>query len=275
MKVAAILSALAAVTLVSAGTFHDLDGLVDANNVVPNKYIIEYHDGYSHADARNALNSRKIDYKVRNEYDVFNGAAISVNSKHDGRAIASLPGVKNVWPITLHSIPKIQKSTVKATDPEAVSLHHMTGVDIVHRKLKLTGKGVKVGIIDTGVDYKHPAFAAKGATEGCFSRYGKDCRVKYGWDFVGDAYTGSNEPKPDSDPMDCQGHGSHVAGIVGGNALNIKTGPKPATPWVGVAPEVTFGAYRIFGCAGNAGTDVIMAAMEMAFNDGMDENSDP
>ncbi|KAK3840186.1 MAG: peptidase S8/S53 domain-containing protein [Linnemannia elongata] len=269
MKVAAILSALAAVTLVSAGTYHDLDGLVDANNVVPNKYIIEYHDGYSHSDARNALNSRKIDYKVRNEYDVFNGAAISVNSNHDGRVIASLPGVKNVWPITLHSIPKIQKSTAKATDPEAVSLHHMTGVDIVHRKLKLTGKGVKVGIIDTGVDYKHPAFAAKGATEGCFSRYGKDCRVKYGWDFVGDAYTGGNEPKPDSDPMDCQGHGSHVAGIVGGDARNITGANAPPQPFVGVAPEVTLGAYRVFGCTGNSGTDVLLAAMEKAFNDGM------
>ncbi|KAG0347485.1 hypothetical protein BGZ54_004896, partial [Gamsiella multidivaricata] len=70
--------------------------------------------------------------------------------------------------------------------------------------------------------------------------------------------------------MDCQGHGSHVAGIVGGNALNIKTGPKPPQPFVGVAPEVTFGAYRVFGCDGSSGDDVILAAMELAFNDGMD-----
>ncbi|KAF9932146.1 hypothetical protein FBU30_008833 [Linnemannia zychae] len=268
MKITAILSALAAATLVSAGKFHDLSDVLDAT-VVPNKFIIEYHDGVNHNDARNALNARKVDYKVRNQYDVFNGAAISVNSPHDGHALAAIPGVKNVWPITLHSIPKIQKSTAKPTDPEAVSLHHMTGVDVVHKKLKLTGKGIKVGVIDTGVDYKHPAFAAKGATEGCFARYGKNCRVAYGWDFVGDAYTGQNDPVPDSDPMDCQGHGSHVAGIVGGDARNI-TGPHaPPQSWVGVAPEVTLGAYRVFGCDGNTGTDILLAAMEKAYNDGM------
>jgi subtilisin family serine protease len=270
MKITAILSALAAVTLVSAGKFHVTQP--GKANVVPGAYIIEYKDGVSRSNAHDNLKKHAIDYKVRNEYDVFNGAAITVKSEHGGEAIAAVPGVKNVWQVELFSLPKNEKPTKdkKGGDLEAKSLHHMTGVDVLHKKYNLTGKGVKVGIIDTGIDYKHPAFAAPGATEGCFARYGKNCRIKYGWDFVGDAYNGDTQPIPDSDPMDCQGHGSHVAGIVGGNALNIKTGPKPATPWVGVAPEVTFGAYRIFGCAGNAGTDVIMAAMEMAFNDGMD-----
>ncbi|KAK5820847.1 peptidase S8/S53 domain-containing protein [Linnemannia elongata] len=268
MKITAILSALAAASLVSAGKFHSTKP--GKANVVPGAYIIEYKDGISRSNAHDNLKKHAIDYKVRNEYDVFNGAAITVKSQHDGEALAAVPGVKNVWQVEIFSLPKNEKPAKNGSDVEAQSLHHMTGVDVLHKKYKLTGKGVKVGIIDTGIDYKHPAFAAPGATEGCFARYGKNCRVKYGWDFVGDDYNGATEPKPDSDPMDCQGHGSHVAGIVGGNALNIKTGPKPATPWVGVAPEVTFGAYRIFGCAGNAGTDVIMAAMEMAFNDGMD-----
>ncbi|KAF9095615.1 hypothetical protein BGX29_008952 [Mortierella sp. GBA35] len=133
----------------------------------------------------------------------------------------------------------------------------MTGVDVLHKKYKLTGKGVKVGIIDTGIDYKHPAFAAPGATEGCFARYGKNCRVRYGWDFVGDNYQAGKVPTADGDPMDCNGHGTHVAGI-------------PVAPWVGVAPEVTFGAYRVFGCGGETANNVILAAMELAFNDGMD-----
>ncbi|KAG0327865.1 hypothetical protein BGZ99_006670, partial [Dissophora globulifera] len=269
MKITAILSALAAATLVSAGKFHDVGSLKDSN-ILPGGFIIEYQDGIKHSDAHNALNSRKIDYKVRNEYSVFNGAAITVNSKHDGKDIAQLPGVKNVWPITLYSIPKVTKSTKKPTDPEVTSLHHMTGVDVVHKKYKLTGKGVKVGVIDTGIDYKHPAFAAAGADAGCFARYGKSCRIAHGWDFVGDDYTGANTPIADADPMDCAGHGSHVAGIIGGNALNIKVTPKPPTPFVGVAPEVTFGAYRVFGCNGSSGDDVILAAMELAFNDGMD-----
>ncbi|KAF9109902.1 hypothetical protein BGW39_004912, partial [Mortierella sp. 14UC] len=40
-------------------------------------------------------------------------------------------------------------------------------------------------------------------------------------------------------------------------------------PWVGVAPEVTLGGYRVFGCTGVTGTDVLLAAMEKAFIDGM------
>jgi minor extracellular serine protease Vpr len=38
----------------------------------------------------------------------------------------------------------------------------------------------------------------------------------------------------------------------------------------GVAPEVTFGAYRVFGCEGSTFADIMLAAMEMAFADKMD-----
>ncbi|KAF9201344.1 hypothetical protein BGZ59_002767, partial [Podila verticillata] len=269
MKITAILSALAATTLVSAGTFHIPKGQHTANTV-PNAFIVEYDDKVSHGDFHNSLNSHNIGFKVRNEYNIFNGASVTVTSDHKGEALAKLPGVKNVWPVQLRHVPKTKKSTKKPTDPEVVSDHHMTGVDVVHKKYKLTGKGVKIGVIDTGLDYNHPAFAAAGANAGCFARNGKNCRVAHGWDFVGDDYDGTNTPKPDADPMDCFGHGTHVAGIIGGNALNIKVSPKPPQPFVGVAPEVTFGAYRVFGCKGTAGNDIIMSAMELAFNDGMD-----
>ena len=268
-----ILSILAAASLVSAGKFHQVQS--GKTNIVPNAYIIEYHDGFSHADAHNGLKTHAVDYRIRNEYNIFNGASITVNSEHDGHALAKVPGVKNVWHVSIYDMPKSQKVTTKATDPAAISDHHMTGVDVLHEKYKLTGKGVKVGVIDTGIDYNHPAFAAKGATNGCFARYGKNCRVAHGWDFVGDAYNGGNTPKADADPMDCAGHGSHVAGIIGANALDIKVSPKPPQPFVGVAPEVTFGAYRIFGCSGGSGDDVILAAMELAFNDGMDVSLAP
>ncbi|KAG0052331.1 hypothetical protein BGZ83_002724 [Gryganskiella cystojenkinii] len=270
MKITAIISTLAAATLVSAaGKFHETLPGRD-HQIVPNAFIVQYEDGVSHKDVQNAINSRHIDFKIRSEYNVFNGASLTVNSAHTGAALAKVPGVKHVWHVSKHQLPTTTKPTKKATDPEVTSDHHMTGVDIVHKKYKLTGKGVKVGVIDTGIDYNHPAFAAKGQTKGCFARYGKNCRIAHGWDFVGDDYTAGKTPKPDSDPMDCAGHGTHVAGIIGGNALNIKVSPKPPQPFVGVAPEVTFGAYRVFGCDGSSGDDVILAAMELAFNDGMD-----
>ncbi|KAF9999248.1 hypothetical protein BGZ80_006609, partial [Entomortierella chlamydospora] len=147
MKIAVILSTLVAATLVSAGKFHPVK--FSDVEVVPNAFIIEYHDGVKHNQAQNSLKASKVDFKVRNEYNIFNGAAFTIKSDHSGEALAKVSGIKNVWHVTVQRIPKVQKSKKKPTDPEVTSLHHMTGVDVVHSKLKLTGKGVKIGIIDT------------------------------------------------------------------------------------------------------------------------------
>lgn len=64
--------------------------------------------------------------------------------------------------------------------------HSMTGVDKLHDE-GLIGNGVRVGIIDTGVDYNHPALG------GCF---GPGCKVAGGMDLVGNAYDGTNTPVP-------------------------------------------------------------------------------
>ena len=75
-----------------------------------------------------------------------------------------------------------------------------------------------------------------------------------GWDFVGDAFNAdpasalyNPTPVPDAYPDDCNGHGSHVSGIIGANGAVT-----------GVAPGVTFGAYRVFGCAGSTTADIML-----------------
>jgi len=93
-------------------------------------------------------------------------------------------------------------------------------------------ENVQVALIDTGVDYEHSDLGA------CF---GEGCRVTSGYDLVGDRFDGSNTPLPDQDPDDCLGHGTHLAGIIGADGRVT-----------GVAPGVTFGAYRVFGCEGYA-----------------------
>ncbi|KAJ1659889.1 hypothetical protein IWQ61_001110 [Dispira simplex] len=132
----------------------------------------------------------------------------------------------------------------------------MLGVTKLRETLSLTGKGVKIGIVDSGLDYTHPAFGS------CFKTAG--CRVAYGYDLVGNDYDGIANPVavPDRDPMDeCNGHGTHVTGILAGND----------GVYQGIAPEATLGIYRIFGCGptGNVGEDVIMQGMLAAFMDGM------
>ncbi|KAI9594116.1 hypothetical protein BDF19DRAFT_339092, partial [Syncephalis fuscata] len=59
---------------------------------------------------------------------------------------------------------------------EQMSPHSITGVSKLHAR-KLNGKGVKIGIIDSGVDYTHLALGGK---------FCPTCKVAYGHDFVGD-----------------------------------------------------------------------------------------
>src|SRR3989344_5381313 len=93
----------------------------------------------------------------------------------------------------------------------------------------LSGEGVTIGIIDTGVDYTHRDLG------GCF---GAGCKVIGGYDFV-------NE---DSDPMDDHGHGTHVAATAAGDGV-----AQDGTILKGVAPEANIVAYKVLNNNG-AGT---------------------
>jgi subtilisin family serine protease len=192
----------------------------------------------------------------RRSYDVlFNGMAVQVDLR-DRAKLARIPGVKAIYPVETIAAPSPEVAAGEAADMAAAVA--LTGANIAQNARGLTGRGVKVGIIDTGIDIDHPAFGGSGVAAVGTSAF-PTARVVSGFDFVGDAYNGSNTPVPDANPDDCQGHGTHVAGIVGANGGGIK----------GVAPGVSFGAYRVFGCAGSSTADVIIAAMEQAYADGM------
>ncbi|KAJ2531808.1 hypothetical protein IWW43_003541 [Coemansia sp. RSA 1935] len=86
----------------------------------------------------------------------------------------------------------------------------MTGVAQAMQEFGLDGTGVKIGIVDTGVDYNHPELGACWKTEGCPWQFGED--------FIGDKYDSSSDNpiiEPNDTPMDCDGHGTHVSGIIG------------------------------------------------------------
>ncbi|EJD38527.1 subtilisin-like protein [Auricularia subglabra TFB-10046 SS5] len=130
----------------------------------------------------------------------------------------------------------------------------MTGVDRVHATGN-AGKGIKIGIIDTGVDYTHPALGGG---------FGKGKKFVGGYDFVGDDYP-VGDPVPDADPLSqCNGHGTHVAGILGAdpkrNEYNI----------TGVAHQAEFRAYRVFGCLDSTDDAIIVDALIRAHKDGND-----
>jgi subtilisin family serine protease len=162
-----------------------------------------------------------------------------------------------------------------------------------------TGRGMKIGIIDTGIDYHHVTFGGPGnAYEAnnptiitdapSVAFFGPNApKVKGGFDFAGDEYDGDNDPTPDPDPVDCLdpagdgGHGTHVAGTAGGfgvtNAGARYTGPYNATTdfstlrvGPGVAPEADLYALRVFGCSGS--TFLVIPAIEWSVDPNGDGN---
>jgi minor extracellular serine protease Vpr len=196
-------------------------------------------------------------YQERRSFDtLFNGLSIRISPDKAGE-LASLPSVKAVFPVEEIPLPETTELS-----PDLSTALAMTGADIAQSELGLTGEGIKVAVMDTGIDYNHPDLG------GCFEPFspGENCRVIAGFDFVGDDFNAADPnnqiPQPSDDPMDCNGHGTHVAGIVGADAAD-------EGGVTGVAPGVTFGAYKVFGCVGSTFADIMIAAMEMALADGM------
>ena len=180
---------------------------------------------------------------------------LSVQSSSDAASLLGrLPAVKAVFPVLTVGV-----GPVEAASPELIHALAMTGADVAQNDLGLSGAGVKVAVMDTGIDYDHPDLGGG---------FGPGSRVVTGYDFVGDRYDaggsgGALIPHPDADPDDCNGHGTHVAGIIGASGNPEAGGAR------GVAPGVTFGAYRVFGCDGSTSADIMLAAMERALSDGM------
>ena len=161
-----------------------------------------------------------------------------------------------------------------------------------------TGTGMSIAVIDTGIDYVHRDFGGSGSSADYavarsaatnvpsptsdnpagFSIPGiyPSAKVVGGWDFSGDNYTGSGGgavPVPDANPMDCNGHGTHVSGTATGTGVNAD-GTAYAGPYngsvdtasMGIGPGVAPGAklygLRVFGCAGS--TALTAAAINWA-----------
>ncbi|QRV96031.1 minor extracellular protease vpr protein [Ceratobasidium sp. AG-Ba] len=213
-----------------------------------------------HAELEYDLRRRGVTYtitRVFSDSEIWNGVTVQVNDPSDLVEIARAAGVTSVHRNYIRELPRNPASEGGSSNPvvpDKFSTHQMTGVDKMHAK-GVFGNGITIGIIDTGVDYLHPALGGK---------FGPGNKVIGGYDFVGDAFNGTNTPHPDDDPLDqCFGHGTHVAGIVGAdpnNSFNIS----------GVAYQSSLNAYRIFGCTGDTTDDLIVAALNRAYKDGND-----
>jgi minor extracellular serine protease Vpr len=137
----------------------------------------------------------------------------------DGESLARIaadPSVERVAPVGNYeldlseTVPYIGASDVQAT-----------GVD---------GSGITVAVLDSGIDYTHANLGGPGTLEAYEAAYGTDpsdprnttldglfptAKVIGGYDFVGEVWPNGPEA-PDPDPIDFEGHGTHVADIIAG-----------------------------------------------------------
>ncbi|MFP7298779.1 S8 family serine peptidase [Neobacillus niacini] len=200
---------------------------------------------------------QKDTYKVNHSYkNAFNGVTMTLPASQVKELLKS-EVVKTVWSDLEVKVDPPVKVESKKSIP---TTNHSSGIQQLHEE-GVTGKGIKVGVIDTGIDYNHPDL--KEAYKG-------------GYDFVDD----------DSDPMEATYqnwkdsnwpeyssngntyytlHGTHVAGIIAGKGTNSS---EFAT--TGVAPEADLYAYRVLGPYGTGITSDIIAAIDTAVSDGMD-----
>ena len=203
----------------------------------------------------------------------MNGIAVYA-APADIERLRAIPGVKSVR--VMHpSYPMSATSVLFINAPQVWQGSAVPQAD---------GTGIRIGIIDTGIDYLHSDFGGTGL-EAAYkaldrSRFTPTAKVVGGTDLAGDAYTGSNTPVPGPNPMDCGGHGSHVAGSAAGFGVNSDgstyTGPYnssvPATLRIlpGVAPKALLYAIRVFGCGGS--TNLVPQAIDWALDPNQDGN---
>jgi minor extracellular serine protease Vpr len=203
-------------------------------------------------------------------------------------SLRQLPGVVDVVRVGIH------KPLNVVTVPRIQAPIAWSGAAGVH------GEGIKIGIIDTGIDYTHADFGGPGTVAAYNAALATDAanpdphlvgpnapKVKGGIDLVGDDYNADPDspayqpvPHPDNNPLDCNSHGTHVAGTATGfgvladgstfhgpyNQLTYQNNSFGVGP--GVAPLADLYSIRVFGCDGS--TDVVTQAIEWAIENDMD-----
>lgn len=144
----------------------------------------------------------------------------------------------------------------------------------------ITGKGMKVGVIDTGIDYTHAMFKGAG-TSAAYEEIDPsepnaafpNAKVVGGIDLVGTEYNAASPdfakhiPKPDMNPIDEADHGTHVAGTVAGIGDGINT-------YNGMAPDADLHAIKVFGANGSTSDSVVIAALEYSADPNADGKTD-
>lgn len=200
--------------------------------------------------------------------------------------IRAMDGVKTAFAAPVYSVPEDEVQRGQVADPLTHATSGSFGSAQTWQETGYTGIGMRVAVVDTGLDLDHPSFAAEPETTdtsltkaeisgvletlNAYAAYTQSSAVKltadslYRSDKVPYAFNYVDSSLDVTHDKDGQGdHGTHVAGIVAANKTE-------GTDAVGVAPDAQLCVMKVFGMKGGAYFDDILAALEDCFRLNMD-----
>ncbi|MDJ1112357.1 S8 family serine peptidase [Macrococcus sp. S115] len=226
--------------------------------------------------ANSKMQNKGIKYKKNHSYQtVINAEAMTVDAKD----IEKIAQIEDVALVEKDDVIQIDPSEMQASKQQDVAKDTMGDElnlklipSITHLKVDKVwelgnkGKGVKVGVIDTGIDYNHPDL--KDVYKGGRNYVGGgDYNTKRNAD---DPYETKPEERPGHLPEVNESgseyyttHGTHVAGTIAAQGKN-------EFGMYGIAPNVDLYAYRVLGAYGRGSTSWIVGGIEDAVKDDMD-----
>ncbi|MCS6817029.1 MAG: S8 family serine peptidase [Blastocatellia bacterium] len=213
---------------------------------------------------------------VHHRYQVLlNGLALTVPAEKV-ELLAAFSDVVEIFPI-VEVFPGLA-SVVPGLIPPLDTSHALMGAEELWGAVggrERAGLGVKIGIVDTGVDFNHPMFQdATLVPPPGFPKTNTNEGLANGKVIVAKVFQSVIDRQVRLDPrlrtaQDLNGHGTHVASCAAGNIVDLTNLPGTRPVVIsGVAPKAFLGSYRV--CAPRCGLDSLLAGIEEAVRDGMD-----
>ncbi len=187
---------------------------------------------------------------------VFNGLIVNIPDAH-AADLLQIPGA-----VRLHAVRRVQPVL-----NHALPLHKVPDAwNLLPLGQNGAGAGIKIGMIDTGVDVNNPAFSDPLPPVDGFPKvlFASDSRFTNAKIIVAKNYTTLLPDGGDPDANDRDGHGTGTSLAAAGGAANTPYGPV-----TGVAPKAYIGSYKVLDASGGT-TDVVAKAIDDAVADGMD-----
>lgn len=227
-----------------------------------------------HTSFKTALKATGISYTVNFEYStLLNGFSVSVRYG-DLAALEALSGVKKVYIANTYDAPIVENDASTKQN----NANTMSGADLF-QNIGIKGEGMLVAVLDTGLNLTHEAFQNTDILEPVITEADTkavradaayvSAKIPFAYDYYGyglDA-DGNKAVIPDNDVTDHNGHGTHVAGTVGGYVVE----DDGAVTFSGVAPAAQIAVMKIFAdVGGGTSSDIYFAALEDAYLLGAD-----